>query len=309
MTPTPKAGRYADMVRPLTEKERASLKESLERDGFWPTHPVVVDEEGTIILGHHRHAIAVELGIEPVIEVVHDLDEEEKARLAIADNVHRRQLTATEKAKLARNLREFGLSVRRISDVIGIPKSTVARAITTTAEEPEPPAVAEPPAGAGQPAGVPAGTPGRVTGRDGKSYRANGTKKPKSPPVTRQTTYGPDGISTDGFGKRNRNGTVSLAEKGNDNLRVVTGVDAIRAVARISRNVTPERFVALLADEDIGLNRDVRELLPAAGKWLAGVAKALAAGGQPPKPTSEMTVDDIAAEINAVVNRSSAGRR
>jgi hypothetical protein len=133
---------------PLTADEFASLRESIETFGV--LQPVIVDEDGNILDGHHRAQVCAELGIAYDTVVLPGLTEEQKIEQALALNLGRRHLDAEQKQALVADLRARGLSVRFIAENTGIPKSTVQR----------------------YGSGVPDGTPGYVTGRDGKTYRA-----------------------------------------------------------------------------------------------------------------------------------------
>lgn len=66
--------------------------------------PVIVDENGTIIDGHHRAMIADSLGIEYPKEVRMGLSEAQKRLLAVDLNMARRQLTDGQKLLLAEQI-------------------------------------------------------------------------------------------------------------------------------------------------------------------------------------------------------------
>jgi ParB-like chromosome segregation protein Spo0J len=140
--------RRYQLLPPLTGEERQALRESIAAIGV--LQPVVVDETGAILDGHHRAEIADELGVDCPATIVTDLSEGEKLETALVLNLSRRHLDAEQKRALVLELRQRGLSIRWISERTGIPRSTVAR----------------------QTAGVPDGTPDRVTGLDGKHYTA-----------------------------------------------------------------------------------------------------------------------------------------
>jgi len=133
---------------PLTDEERASLTESIGTFGV--LQPVITDEDGNILDGHHRAEIAAALGVECPRSVLAGLSEEQKIETAVVLNLARRHLDAEQKQALVAELRTRGLSIRWISERTGIPKSTVHRFS----------------------AAVPDGTPEYVGGLDGKRYRA-----------------------------------------------------------------------------------------------------------------------------------------
>ena len=136
------------LLPPLTAEERAALIESIGTFGI--LQPIIVDEAGNVIDGHHRAEIAAELGVDCPRVTVPGLAEDQKLEQALMLNMARRHLDAEQKQALARDLRSRGLSLRWISERTGIPRSTVHRLTE----------------------GVPNGTPEYVGGRDGKRYRA-----------------------------------------------------------------------------------------------------------------------------------------
>src|SRR5690606_37915330 len=104
---------------------------------------------------HHRIRACQELGITDYPrEVRAGLSDDEKAALALALNVHRRQLSRDQRRELVGELRRMGWSTRRIAEAVGVDHKTVANDLRRIGEN-------SPPA--------PAAT---ITGRDGKQYPA-----------------------------------------------------------------------------------------------------------------------------------------
>lgn len=145
------------MLPPLDEEQRHLLRQSIEKNGV--LEPVVFDEDGEILDGHHRVEIAEELDIEYPRRVVTDLDEEGKRRYAITTNVARRQLNPSVRSGLVAQLRMQGLSIREIAKETGLPKSTVSDDLRQVS-------------GSGH-------LPATVTGSDGKKYAST---RPTSAP-------------------------------------------------------------------------------------------------------------------------------
>lgn len=110
---------------PLTLEERAALVESITTFGV--LHPVVVDETGAILDGHHRAEIATELGIEYPRTVLPGLTEEQKIEQAIALNFGRRQLSRGQRRDLIRKLIEAepDASDRHLGRLLGVDHKTV----------------------------------------------------------------------------------------------------------------------------------------------------------------------------------------
>ena len=55
---------YQALVPAQNDQEYQSLKQSLKGNGFWNSHPIVINNEGIILDGHHRFRVCQELGIE-----------------------------------------------------------------------------------------------------------------------------------------------------------------------------------------------------------------------------------------------------
>src|SRR5262245_43243027 len=86
---------FSDLLRPLTDRERADLRADIELRGV--VVPVVVDEQLAVLDGHNRLEIAAELGLAEVpIDIHPGLTDEEKRDLAMSLNLKRRHLTAEE---------------------------------------------------------------------------------------------------------------------------------------------------------------------------------------------------------------------
>jgi ParB-like chromosome segregation protein Spo0J len=85
----------------LNEEEYAALRYDIERHGVMV--PIVVDQHGRILDGHHRDQIATELGIEAPREVRHVADDGEAYELALTLNMARRHLNREQKRALIRS--------------------------------------------------------------------------------------------------------------------------------------------------------------------------------------------------------------
>ncbi len=151
---------------PLDTATEAALRASVERFGVLV--PIVVDQDGELLDGHHRSRIAVELGAECPARVHHVADDEERREIARTLNEDRRMLTREQRLPVVKALREEGHSYRAISGALGVSEKTAwedARA-----------------------EGVTPVTPEKTTGLDGKSYPATRPTKTlggKSMPVLR----------------------------------------------------------------------------------------------------------------------------
>ncbi|GEK19634.1 transcriptional regulator [Cellulomonas xylanilytica] len=111
--------------------------------------PVLIDQHGRIIDGHHRSRIADELGVryQPVVHVVDD--DEHAAAIAREVNLHRRHMDPEQRRAVVVALAEQGHSQVAIAEALKIGRGTLQRDIE----------------------GAHVGTlPDYVTAKDGKSY-------------------------------------------------------------------------------------------------------------------------------------------
>lgn len=115
---------------PLTDEEYALLKADIAEHGVQV--PILVDENGVVIDGHHRKQICDELGIDcPTIGAI-NYTEDEKLETAARLNAHRRQLKGKAKrAALARLIEASPeKSNRQIASVFGVSHHTAAKVRT-----------------------------------------------------------------------------------------------------------------------------------------------------------------------------------
>ena len=141
-----------DLLPPLSEEDYEALKADIAARGVQV--PVEYDEHGAILDGHHRVRACQELGIKDWPRIVRvGLTEEEKIEHALALNLVRRHLSREQRQELVRKLRQRGLSLRRIAEMLGIPKSTVLDDVSGVRFR------------------TPENTP-EATGADGKTYPA-----------------------------------------------------------------------------------------------------------------------------------------
>ncbi|MBK7822859.1 MAG: ParB N-terminal domain-containing protein [Tessaracoccus sp.] len=80
---------------PLSPEEYAALEASIRQHGILV--PITVDENGVVIDGHHRKAIAESLGIHCPRKHVCDLTETAKRTMALTLNLDRRNLTREQR--------------------------------------------------------------------------------------------------------------------------------------------------------------------------------------------------------------------
>lgn len=134
------------VMPPLSAEQYAALREDIAAHGI--RVPVDVDEDGAVLDGHHRAAIAAELGIDPPRRVVPGLTDEQKRAHAFAVNLHRRQLgpvswaaafaalAATRGVELGRSGRhnEKAATVAALAEEVGVPARTARRRLRLAEE-------------------------------------------------------------------------------------------------------------------------------------------------------------------------------
>lgn len=108
----------------LPAEDLEALRANIAANGI--VVPVLLDQHGRIIDGHHRVRIARELGIDFPTEV-REVDDEEAMDLAFALNVHRRHLTREQVREIIRReiSRRPGDSDRAIARRVGCSPTTV----------------------------------------------------------------------------------------------------------------------------------------------------------------------------------------
>lgn len=128
-----------------------ALRASIQRFGVLV--PVVKDQHGQVLDGHHRSRIADKLGVKYRVDVVQVADDDERREIARTLNADRRQLTEEQRRAVAVELRTQGHSERAIAGALGVSQKTVNRDLHRSVESRDSTEV-----------------PARVLGTDGKSY-------------------------------------------------------------------------------------------------------------------------------------------
>jgi hypothetical protein len=94
---------YASLLPPLSPDEFESLKQSIKQNG--QRLPIIVNNQGIILDGHHRFRACQELGIEPKYTITTEEFSDKKLldeTLFVMDcNLPRRNLNNFQKAELA----------------------------------------------------------------------------------------------------------------------------------------------------------------------------------------------------------------
>jgi len=157
----------APVLPPLPPQEYAQLRDSIRERGV--LQPLLITADHVLIDGHERWKSIQELGLTKYpLRVVGNLSDAERKELAIRLNVERRHLSRAERQRLLEMIltEAPAKSTRDVADLLKIGKSTVSRTRQKVM------------------AGVPNGTPGRINGRDGKTYHYPATSV-ENPSVAR----------------------------------------------------------------------------------------------------------------------------
>src|SRR5215211_6089649 len=139
---------YASLVSELSVEEYKSLKQSIKKEnGLYV--PIIVNQNGIILDGHHRYKACQELGIEPKTLVREFKDKLDEQLFVIDCNLIRRQLNNFQRTELAlkskpileaivkrneslggkggRNLTPLGRVDERIGERAGVSRDTVRK--------------------------------------------------------------------------------------------------------------------------------------------------------------------------------------
>ncbi len=126
---------YAAWLPPLSTAEKDALRQSIEADGVLV--PIEVDERGNILDGHHRHAIARELGRETPTRVLKGFTEGQREAHVNSSNRARRNMSPDQKAALrkrdieiAQKLNAEGFTQEQIASELKVAQQTVADWLT-----------------------------------------------------------------------------------------------------------------------------------------------------------------------------------
>jgi site-specific DNA-methyltransferase (adenine-specific) len=121
---------YANLLPPLKTSEREALAADIKANGV--LHPVVIDEDGNILDGHHRYAI----DRNAPTRIVKGLSDEEKQAYTIRANLARRNLSPDQARDVTKTQREIAKKLREsnskrwtqeaVGTLLGVAQQTVA---------------------------------------------------------------------------------------------------------------------------------------------------------------------------------------
>jgi N6-adenosine-specific RNA methylase IME4 len=96
---------YEGLLPKLSASEQEALEFSISAEG--QHYPIIVNEEGVILDGHHRFKACQHLGLEPRVEVKKFVDKLLERKFVIEVNLRRRHLNDFQRAELAYPLLEI----------------------------------------------------------------------------------------------------------------------------------------------------------------------------------------------------------
>lgn len=110
---------------PLSVEEYATLEQSIREHGIQV--PIIIDENGVVIDGHHRQKIAATLDVYCPMDMKEGLTEAEKRALSITLNIDRRQLSREQRRSIIESSVKAApeLSNRQHAELTGTHKNTV----------------------------------------------------------------------------------------------------------------------------------------------------------------------------------------
>lgn len=105
----------------------SELAASIKKNGVFQNLTVVPNEDDTytIIIGHRRHAAAIEAGLTMLPCAVVEMTEKEQLSTMLLENMQREDLTVLEQAEGFQMMIDLGESVKSISEQTGFSQSTV----------------------------------------------------------------------------------------------------------------------------------------------------------------------------------------
>jgi ParB-like chromosome segregation protein Spo0J len=120
---------YKDLLPPLKTSEREALASDIAIHGV--LHPIVIDEDGNILDGHHRYSIDKSA---PTV-TVEGLSDDEKRAYTIRANLARRNLTGDQTREVSKTQREIARRLREadakrwtqeaVGALLGVARETV----------------------------------------------------------------------------------------------------------------------------------------------------------------------------------------
>jgi ParB-like chromosome segregation protein Spo0J len=108
---------YSSLVPELSPEEYEPLKQSIKENGLYV--PIIVNQNGIVLDGHHRYKACQELGIEPKIQVKEFKDKLDEQLFVVDCNLTRRQLNNFQRTELALKLKPILEAIVKRNESLG----------------------------------------------------------------------------------------------------------------------------------------------------------------------------------------------
>lgn len=96
---------YHTFFPKLSAEEYNGLKKSVKENGLF--FPIIVNEDGVILDGHHRYLACLDMGVQPKVEIKKFNNPLLEKAFVVDSNVNRRHLNDFQKAKMAHMLEKI----------------------------------------------------------------------------------------------------------------------------------------------------------------------------------------------------------
>lgn len=96
---------YEKLVPPVPKEEYLQLKNSIQNNGLYL--PIIINEKGIVLDGHHRFRVCKELGINPKTQTKKFQNKTDEIIFVGESNLHRRQLTPLQRIELVSKLEPY----------------------------------------------------------------------------------------------------------------------------------------------------------------------------------------------------------
>ena len=96
---------YEKIIPPLPKEEYLQLKSSIQTNGLYL--PIIINDVGTVLDGHHRHKICNELGITPKYKIKKFVNKIDEMIFVGECNIRRRQLAPLQRIKIIESLKPY----------------------------------------------------------------------------------------------------------------------------------------------------------------------------------------------------------
>lgn len=121
---------FSNLLPPLTTDEFSSLESDINAVGVW--NPILIDEEGNILDGHHRFRIMPDAPR----KIIHGLSHQQKQAFVFRSNFARRNLSPEQKKEALQQMKQLAKNLRqsdpkrwtqsKVAKLFGIDRSTVS---------------------------------------------------------------------------------------------------------------------------------------------------------------------------------------